>query len=688
MQPIGNSLKPGTPYPLGAHWDGHGVNFALVAPHALSVVLCLFDDDGHTEVVRLPMPESEAGVWHGYLEGAAPGLVYGYRVFGTYAPNQGHRFNPNKVLLDPYARQIVGQYRGQLDFAVDNPTDTAAIALKSRVVHEPYDWGQDAPPRVPTSETIIYELHVKGFTQLNTLVDESLRGTYAGLAQPAILDYLKQLGVTTLNLLPIHCRADEGRLQKMGLSNYWGYSTIGFFAPETRYWSGRPGTTPISEFRDMVKALHSRGIEVLLDVVYNHTAEMGADGPTLSFRGIDNLLYYKHLPNNPAQYENWSGCGNALNLSHPRVLQMVMDSLRYWVQEMHVDGFRFDLATVLAREANGVFSSNAAFFSAVRQDPVLAKVKLVAEPWDVGTGGYQLGAFPAGWFEWNDKYRDTMRAFWLHQWPTLGEFALRFAGSSDLFRHSHRSASASVNFIAAHDGFTLHDLVSYNHKHNQANGEENRDGNAHNHSWNCGIEGETVDPGIRHLREQLSRALLTTLFFSQGTPMLLAGDEIGHTQKGNNNAYCQDNDISWLDWSKANTKLLAYVKRLITLRLRYPALRHVRWFTGEGLPFGYTDIAWLSPEGGPVRESAWHFRGKVCMGIMVRGSEHETPCLVLLNACAQSIPFVLPTGRWRTLLNSAHPDEPSHEVSENLVLSPHTISLLVPLTWDAMAPIE
>ena len=672
------TLQPGAPYPLGAHWDGHGVNFALVAPHALSVVLCLFDESGQTEVGRWPLPASQAGVWHGYLPNAAPGLIYAYRVFGTYAPQQGHRFNPNKVLLDPYARDIVGQYKGQTEFAVDNPADTAAIALKARVTHAPYDWENDAPPRIPMAATILYELHVKGFTKLNPLLDENLRGTYAGLAHPVVLDYLKHLGVTTLSLLPVHFRADEQRLQKAGLSNYWGYSSIGFFAPETRYWSGREGSTPISEFRDMVKALHRRGIEVLLDVVYNHTAEMGADGPTLSFRGIDNALYYRLVPNNAAQYENWSGCGNALNVSEPCVLQLVMDSLRYWVQEMHVDGFRFDLASVLGRTANGAFSSNAAFFATLRQDPVLASVKLVAEPWDIGIGGYQLGAFPTGWLEWNDKYRDTLRAFWLHQWPTLGELALRFAGSSDVFRHSHRNAAASVNFITAHDGFTLRDLVSYNHKHNQANGEENRDGHAHNHSWNCGVEGESADPGIQTLRSQLRRALLATLFFSQGTPMLLAGDEMGHTQQGNNNAYCQDNEISWLDWRKADPALIAYVSRLIALRQRFAALRHIRWFTGQDAPFGHADIVWLSPEGGPVKEREWHYRGKVCMGILVRGAEQETPCLILLNASGQTVSFTLPQGHWHRLLNSAEPDENGETFTQRLALSPHAVSLLVP----------
>ena len=678
MQLAAGSLKTGSPYPLGAHWDGHGVNFALVAPHAHSVVLCLFDHKGETELERLALPETDSGVWHGYLEGAAPGLVYAYRVFGTYAPQQGHRYNPNKVLLDPYARQVVGNYLGQDEFLVDKPDDTTSIALKGRVVHEPYKWGNDAPPHVPIAETVIYELHVKGFTKLHPLVDEPLRGTYAGLGHPAVLSYLKQLGVTSLNLLPLHFRADEARLQKNGLRNYWGYSSIGFFAPETRYWSGREGTTAISEFRDMVKALHGSGIEVLLDVVYNHTAEMGEDGPTLSFRGIDNALYYRLQPNNLALYENWSGCGNCLNLSEPRVLQLVMDSLRYWVQEMHVDGFRFDLATVLTRDAQGAFSINSAFLAAIRQDPVLSHVKLIAEPWDMGPDGYQVGKFPAGWLEWNDKYRDTMRAFWLHQWHTLGEFAQRFAGSSDLFRHNHRSAAASLNFITAHDGFTLHDLVSYNHKHNLANNEENRDGNPHNHSWNCGVEGESESVEVREMRSQMKRALLATLMFSQGTPMILAGDEFGHTQQGNNNAYCQDNPISWLDWVRADIDLTAYVQHLIELRQRYPALRHVRWFTGEGLPFGHADIAWLSPRGGAVQESDWHAKGNVCMGIMIRGGAHETNCLILLNASAQTVPFFLPPGRWQLLLDSANPSLVQHEISDSTSMSAHAMWLLVP----------
>ncbi|MEA5097267.1 MAG: glycogen debranching protein GlgX [Burkholderiaceae bacterium] len=677
-----DTLQPGATYPLGAHWDGQGVNFALVAPNAHAVLLCLFDDSGKNEERRLRLPACENGIWHGYLPEAAPGLVYAYRVFGTYAPNQGHRYNPNKVLLDPYARQVVGQYLGQDEFRCDNPADTAAIALKGRVTHEPYDWSDDARPKIAQSETVIYELHVKGFTKLNSLVPEALRGSYAALAHPAVLDYLQQLGVTTLNLLPVHSRADEARLHKMGLSNYWGYSSIGYFAPEERYWSGRAGTTPISEFRDMVKALHGRGLEVVLDVVYNHTAESDeVNGPTLSFRGIDNSLYYRLRPDNKALGDDMTGCGNSLNLAEPRVLQLVMDSLRYWVEEMHVDGFRFDLATVLARDARG-FSPTAPFFSAIGQDPLLSRVKLIAEPWDLGAGGYQLGQFPAGWLEWNDRYRDTMRAFWLHQWPMLGDFAQRFAGSSDYFRHHNRNPASSINFIAVHDGFTLEDLVSYNHKHNEANGEDNRDGNHHNHSWNCGVEGATTAPEVRQLRGQLKRALLATLLFSQGTPMLQAGDETGHSQRGNNNAYCQDSPLTWIDWHSADQELIAYVRRLIVLRRRYPVLRHVQWFTGEGLPFGYADIVWLSSGGEPVQGAVWHTKGQVCLGILLRGSETETTCLLLVNASAEPVHFKLPPGSWRVLLDSANPMAPLPKISEETVLSARTVWLAVPFEWD------
>lgn len=680
---IARNLTTGAPYPLGAHWDGRGVNFALVAPHARAVELCLFDAEGHGELARLALPGNEHGVWHGYLEGGEPGLVYGYRVGGPYAPQHGHRFNPNKVLLDPYARLVVGQYRGQDGFnghdasnaRQPDPADNAAIALKARVVHEPYDWRGDTPPRVPLAETILYEVHPKGLTQRHPDVAARSRGTYAGIASTAMLDHLQTLGVTTVSLLPVHHRADEARLQRAELSNYWGYSSIAFFAPETRYWSGRQGSTPISEFRDMVRALHTRHIEVILDVVYNHTAETDEHGPTLSFRGIDNALYYRLRADNAALYENWTGCGNCLDLAEPRVLQLVMDSLRYWVEEMHVDGFRFDLAPILARGAHS-FSATAAFLTAVRQDPVLARVKLIAEPWDIGPDGYQLGRFPAGWLEWNDRYRDTMRAFWLHQERSLGDFARCFAASSDCFRHDTRLPSASVNFIAAHDGFTLRDLVSYNHKHNDANGEHNRDGHHHNHSWNCGVEGETTDHAVLRLRTLLQRALLATLFFSQGTPMLLAGDEIGRTQRGNNNAYGQDNAVSWLDWAEADLELAAYTARLIALRKRYPALRHAHWYDGAPQADGHPDIAWLTPDGHALTVAEWEARSRCCIGIRL-GAAGDEPCLLLFNARAHAVDFTLPRGTWRVLLDSTDPGIEPYPAEVRLTMPAHGVLMAV-----------
>jgi glycogen debranching enzyme GlgX len=657
------TLTRGAPYPLGAHWDGRGVNFALVAPRAKAVTLCVFDADGQRELARLPLPHCDHGVWHGYLDGAEPGLVYGYRVTGPFAPADGLRFNANKVLLDPYARLVVGRYRAEPAFAGHDaadpgradPVDNADVALKARVVHEPYDWEHDAPPRVPLADTVLYELHVKGFTQQHPDVPPALRGSYAGVASPAALDYLQALGVTTVSLLPVHHRADEARLQQAGLSNYWGYSTIAFFAPETRYASGRAGTTPIGEFRDMVKALHARGIEVVLDVVFNHTAETDEHGPTLSFRGIDNALYYRLRADDPSRYENWTGCGNCLDLSKPRVLQLVMDSLRYWVDEMHVDGFRFDLAPILARGARD-FDAGAAFFAAIRQDPVLARAKLIAEPWDIGPDGYQLGRFPAGWLEWNDRYRDAMRDFWLRDDGTLGAFAMRFAGSSDRFRHDTRLPCASVNFIAAHDGFTLRDVVSYDRKHNAANGEHNRDGHSDNRSWNCGVEGPTDDAAVLALRARLQRALLATLLFSQGTPMLLAGDEIGQTQRGNNNGYCQDNATCWLDWAHDDRALGDYTRRLIALRQRYAALRHARWYDGEMRADGEPDIAWLTPDGGPMSGADWEDRARRAIGIRLAGDAGDEACLLLFNAHAHDVAFALPPGTWRVLLDSATPD--------------------------------
>ncbi|HEX8786162.1 MAG TPA: glycogen debranching protein GlgX [Telluria sp.] len=667
------------------------MNFALVAPHAESVALCLFDAEGRQERERLPMPGFQDGVWHAYLDGAAPGLVYGYRVAGPYAPQHGQRFNPNKLLLDPYARMVIGTYLGQEDFrgqAGDiadqpDPVDNAAIALKAQVVHETHDWGLDAPPRVAPADTILYEVHVKGYTKLHPGVPAPLRGSYAGLAQPAVLDYLQRLGVTTLSLLPIHARADEMRLQHLGLSNYWGYSSIGFFAPEMRYWSGRPGTSPISEFRDMVKALHGRGIEVLLDVVYNHTGETDEFGPTLSLRGIDNALYYHLRADNPASYENWTGCGNCLNLAEPRVLQLLMDSLRYWVEQMHVDGFRFDLAPALARDARGLFSATAAFLAAIRQDPVLARVKLIAEPWDIGPDGYQLGHFPAGWLEWNDKYRDAMRAFWLKpEAPAaaLGEFARRFAASSEVFQHDTRQPSASVNLITAHDGFTLRDLVSYERKHNEANGEQNRDGRANELSWNCGVEGPTDDDDVLQLRARLQRALMATLLFSQGTPMLLAGDDIGHSQQGNNNAYCQDNALSWLDWEGADRALADFTARLIAARKRYRALRRGSWYSGALQADGRPDITWMGVGGGALDEAAWH-GGQHCIGIRMGAPAGEKAggesCLLLVNAQAQAVDFVLPRGAWRVMVDSADPAAPSLDVKGSMAVPANAVVLLV-----------
>jgi glycogen debranching enzyme GlgX len=682
MTALAAQLRAGAPYPLGAHYDGRGVNFALVAPHAQSVHLCLFDAEGQQELARLPLPAFEDGVWHGYLDGAAPGQVYGYRVDGPYAPQQGKRFNPNKVLLDPYARMVIGAYRAQPAFLDQlpgggdalSPVDNAAIALKAQVVHEAYAWGIDAPPRVTPGDTILYELHVKGFTRLHPDVPPALRGSYAAMAHPAVLDYLAQLGITTVSLMPVHFRADEMRLQQIGLSNYWGYSSIGFFAPETRYWSGQAGSTPISEFRDMVKALHGRGIEVVLDVVYNHTAETDEFGPTLSFRGIDNELYYHLRPDNPSLYENWTGCGNCLNLAEPRVLQLVMDSLRYWVQEMHVDGFRFDLAPELARTETG-FSGGAAFLAAVRQDPVLAQVKLIAEPWDIGPGGYQVGNFPSGWVEWNDQYRDTMRAFWLSGGAQRGAFARRFAGSSDLFQKTTRLPTASVNFITAHDGFTLRDLVSYNDKHNEANGEGNRDGHHANQSWNCGVEGGTDNAEVLHLRSRLQRALLATLFFSQGTPMLLAGDEIGHSQIGNNNAYCQDNELCWLDWRHADHALFELTSDLIALRRRYPALRHTGWYNGAARAGGQPDIEWRAPDGLPLIEASWSSPGPI--GIRLGPAPAGETCLLLFNALAQPVDFALPDGEWQAVFDSAGDAAPLNETNGSMVVPAHAVVLLV-----------
>ena len=672
-------LNPGSHLPLGAHWDGKGINFALAAPHAEFVALCLFDESGTKETKRYLMSACEEGIWHGYLPDAKPGLIYGYRAGGPYRPEEGHRFNPSKLLLDPYARRIVGRFGGGAAFRDDCPDDTAQFALKGEVIHEDYDWEGVKRPMIPVSDMVLYETHVKGFTMRHPDVPEAIRGTYAGMAHPAVLAYLEKLGITSVSLLPVQARADESRLIEMGMSNYWGYSTIGFFAPENRYWSGREGTTPVSEFRDMVKALHSRGIEVILDVVYNHTAEGGKGGPVLSFKGIDNAVYYHLSPESRAEYMNWAGCGNCLNLGHPRVLQMVMDSLRYWVEEMQVDGFRFDLAPILGREKEA-YSAMSGFFTALMQDPVLSRVKKIAEPWDLGPNGYQLGHFPNGWLEWNDVYRDTMRAFWLHQWPTIGEFTQRFAGSSDIFRRDGRLPLASVNFITAHDGFTLQDLVSYNHKHNEANGEDNRDGHNRNHSWNCGVEGPATSAAINAVRRQYKRAMMATLLFSQGTPMLLAGDELGQTQQGNNNAYCQDNEITWLNWAEADEDFTEYVRDLIRLRKQYPALGYAKWFEAD--PNKRTDsdftIHWLASSGGELTGEVWNNKSCHSMGALIRTNGTSRDCLILMNAAAQEVIFRLPSGRWQLELDTQGEMGKGACLEFQVLLHPYTILLAVP----------
>jgi len=611
-------MAPGSPWPLGAELVPEGVNFAVWAPDATRLEVCLFDADGAQELARHELPVCTDGVWHGCLGGAAAGLVYGLRAHGPWDLAQGHRFNPAKVLLDPWAKSVIGRYGGapgvdlslylghsEADPALPDTRDNAAVALKARVL-PPAPVVDDAErPHCSADHTVLCELHVRSTTQLHPDIPAALRGSYAALAHPAMLDHWRSLGVTSLSLLPVHARADEARLQQQGLSNHWGYSSIAFLAPEPRYWSGRPGTTPESECRDMVRAAHAAGLEVVLDVVFNHTGETDELGPTLSMRGLANARYYHLGTQRRDCYINWTGCGNCLNLAEPRVVELVLGSLRHWVQAYGVDGFRFDLAPVLARGRDGRFSAESGFFAALQADPVLSRTKLIAEPWDIGPGGYQLGGFPPGWSEWNDQYRDTMRAWWLRGAGDRGVFAHRFAGSSAQFHHDRRQPTASVNFITAHDGFTLRDLVTYDHKHNHANGEHNRDGHHHNSSWNCGVEGETTDPTVRALRLRLQRALLATLLLSQGTPMLLAGDEIGHSQQGNNNAYCQDNVLSWLDWAGQDTDLLATTRRLLALRRDWPALRIGQWLTGQPDPHGRTDVVWRHPDGHRLVDADW-----------------------------------------------------------------------------------
>ena len=638
---------------MGATFDGRGVNFALFSAHAEAVDLCLFDDGGTHETARHRLSARTDGVWHGYLPDALPGLVYGYRVHGPYAPREGHRFNPNKLLLDPYARAVVGEYRddprnhGFDKDAPDrpDPNDNAAFALKAKVIAERFDWSGDAHPQTPWAETVIYEAHVKGFTRRHPDVPPEARGRFAGMAHPAAIAHLKKLGVTALELLPVQYFLDEPRLMGMGLANYWGYNPVAWFAPAQRYASGKAGTTPLSEFKGMVRALHAAGIEVILDVVFNHTAELDAAGPTLSLRGIDNASYYSLAGNR--EYENFSGCGNALNVAHPRVLQLVMDCLRYWAGECRVDGFRFDLAATLGR-VSGSFDPSAALWAAIRQDPLLARCKFIAEPWDIGYGGYQIGRFPAGWGEWNDQFRDVTRRFWLGEGINRAAFVRCFAASSNFFHAPLRRPSASINFITAHDGFTLADLVSYDHKHNLANKEHNRDGHNQNHSWNCGVEGESGDPHIRLLRMRVRKAMLATLLLAQGTPMLLAGDELGHGQQGNNNAYCQDNEINWLDWQSIDVDLTGFVAQLLAIRKRIPALAANRWWNGQANGAGMTDVEWLNPSGMHLEVHDWEDPAAKALMIRLSGD-----WLILVNGSAHQVHFHLPPGVWGVLLETA-----------------------------------
>ena len=647
-------LTTGRSWPLGASADAQGVNFAVFSAHATAMELCLYSDDGATELTRLPLPARSGDVWHGHLSGAAAGLVYGLRAHGPWQPQQGHRFNPRKLLLDPYARETVGRFEWNQEL-LDPDADNGTTALKARVVDDRFDWQGDAPPATPWADSVIYELHVRGFSKLRPDVPEAQRGTYAGLASDAALAHLQRLGVTAVSLLPVQRFIDEERLVRMGLRNHWGYNTLGFFCPEPRYANeGAEGRAVRDEFRRMVRRLHAAGIEVILDVVYNHTAETDEFGPTLSWRGLDNASYYRLVHGHEQHYVNDTGCGNTLDLSYPRVLQMVADSLRYWVQEMHVDGFRFDLATVLGRTRHG-FDRHAAFFACLAQDPVLAGVKLIAEPWDIGPGGYQLGHFPAGWVEWNDRYRDTMRAWWLGADCTRGEFARRLCASSDVFQQRGRAPSASLNYIVSHDGFTLRDLVSYDLRHNQANGEDNRDGHGHNLSWNCGVEGPTDDPRVRALRARLQRALLATLLLSQGTPMLAAGDELGHSQGGNNNPYCQDNATTWIDWSKADEALTDFCARLIVLRRQLQPLADV-WH-------GETDLRWQLPDGGAPDTGDWHDHAQRGIGVRIeRPGRSETPLLLLFNPGDRELGFRLPSGRWQLLLDSSAEAPPASGV--------------------------
>ncbi len=683
------TVWPGTPYPLGASYDGAGTNFSVFSEIAQKVELCLIDSHGKES--RIPLDEVDGYVWHAYLPNVTPGQRYGFRVDGPWDPAAGHRCDPSKLLLDPYGKTFHGDFHFDqalysYDLTAVDLTDRTALNVETgtpprvdslghtmlSVVSNPFfDWGGDRAPRTPYHETVLYEAHVKGMTENHPAVPEQLRGTYAGLAHPAVIDHLKSLNVTALELMPVHQFMHDSRLLELGLRNYWGYNTFGFLAPHHQYAANPEASVP--EFKSMVRALHDAGIEVILDVVYNHTAEGNHVGPTINFRGIDNAAYYRLLDTDLRLYKDYTGTGNSLNARHPHVLQLIMDSLRYWVLEMHVDGFRFDLAATLARELHDV-DRLSAFFDLVQQDPVISQVKLIAEPWDVGEGGYQVGNFPGLWTEWNGQYRDTVRDYWRGQPATLGEFASRLTGSSDLYEATGRRPSASINFVVAHDGFTLNDLVSYNDKHNQANGEDNRDGESHNRSWNCGVEGPTDDPEVLELRGRQMRNFWATLMLSQGTPMIAHGDEIGRTQGGNNNAYCQDSPVAWMDWSLVdkNADLLAFARTVTTLRKNHPVFRRRRFFDGEPIRSAgeARDLAWLSADGQEMTHDDWNSDFHRCVAVFLNGDAITAPglrgervvddsFLLCFNAHDQAVDFVMPPAdyarEWTATLDTNHP---------------------------------
>lgn len=694
------SVWPGEAYPLGSTYDGAGTNFALFSDVATKVELCLLDE--HNNEVRVPITETDAHVWHCYLPGIQPGQRYGYRVYGPYDPDNGLRCDPNKLLVDPYAKAFDGEFDGHPSlFSYDitdpdnpygrNTEDSLGHTMSSVVINPFFDWANDRAPRTPDHQTVIYEAHVKGMTITHPDVPEELRGTYAGLAHPAIIKYLKDLGITAIELLPVHQFLQDDRLRDLGLRNYWGYNTFGFLAPHKDYAAATTPGGAVSEFKAMVRSFHEAGIEVILDVVYNHTAEGNHYGPTIAFRGIDNAAYYRLVEGDRRHYMDYTGTGNSLNVRHPHTLQLIMDSLRYWVQEMHVDGFRFDLASTLARELHDV-DRLSAFFDLVQQDPIISQVKLIAEPWDVGEGGYQVGNFPSLWSEWNGKYRDCMRDFWRGEPATLGEFASRLTGSSDLYAANGRRPTASINFITAHDGFTLADLVSYNEKHNMANMEGGRDGESHNRSWNCGVEGPTDDEEILKLRAQQRRNFLTTLLLSQGTPMIAHGDEMARSQSGNNNVYCQDSELAWMNWDQAeeNKTLVDFTRRLLRIRANHPVFHRRQFFTGRGLGRNEAqrDIAWLTPSGTLMTQGDWDFTFGKSLMVYLNGSAIEEPdergdkvrddsFLMCFNAHFEAIEFRLPPRRfgrtWKLVVDTT--EETGYPMSEELISAENTLEV-------------